>query len=305
MTERRTKDEEDPELAAYLAALGERVRDARAKRGMARRILARDSGVSERYLAQLESGAGNPSVAVLRQIARAVDYPLADLVAGPGAASPALAPLVELLAGVEPARLPAVQSLIERHLAGGGVTGPGGASRKRIALIGLRGAGKSTLGRLLAERLDLPFIELNRLVEQDYGGSIGEILALSGQPAFRRYERRALENVVAEHERAVVSTGGGLVSETATFGYLLEHCWTVWIKASPEEHMTRVIEQGDLRPMARNDEAMDDLKAILAAREPSYRRADASVDTTGQSVEESLAALMEAVRPVLRDEAAA
>ncbi|MEQ8604840.1 MAG: helix-turn-helix transcriptional regulator [Marivibrio sp.] len=302
MTERRTKDDDDPELSAYLAALGARVRDARAKRGMARRILARDSGVSERYLAQLESGAGNPSVAVLRQIARAVDYPLADLVAGPGAASPALAPLVDLLSGVDPARLPMIESLIERHLAGGGA---GATSRKRISLIGLRGAGKSTLGRLLAERLTLPFVELNRLVEQDYGGSIGEILALSGQPAFRRYERRALESVVAQHERAVISTGGGLVSESGTFGYLLEHCWTVWIKASPEEHMTRVIEQGDLRPMARNDEAMDDLKAILAAREPSYRRADASVDTTGQSVEESLSALMEAVRPVLQDEAAA
>ncbi|MCR9219186.1 MAG: helix-turn-helix transcriptional regulator [Alphaproteobacteria bacterium] len=301
MSERRGKDEEDPELAAYLAQLGERVREARAKRGMARRILARDSGVSERYLAQLESGAGNPSIAVLRQIARAVDYPLADLVAGARADSGEIAAILDLLGGVEASRLPAVRAAVERQLAG--VGGPD--KRARIALIGLRGAGKSTLGRLLAERLDLPFVELNRIVERDYGGSIGEILALNGQPALRRYERRALESVLTGHERLVLSTGGGIVSESATFGHLLEHCWTVWIKASPEEHMSRVIEQGDLRPMARNDEAMDDLKAILRAREPSYRRADAVVDTAGQTVEESLAALVEAVRPFLGEADAA
>jgi XRE family aerobic/anaerobic benzoate catabolism transcriptional regulator len=297
MSERRGKEVEDPELAGYLAELGSRVRDARAKRGMARRILARDSGVSERYLAQLESGSGNPSIAVLRQIARAVDYPLADLVSGAAQSEADLAPILDLLRGVEPAQLPAVRGAVERHLAGGA---PANDKRRRIALIGLRGAGKSTLGRLLAARLELPFIELNRIVEQDYGGSIGEILALSGQPAFRRYERRALETAVGQHDSVVISTGGGLVSETGTFAYLLEHCHTVWIKATPEEHMARVIDQGDLRPMARNDEAMEDLKAILAAREPSYRRADAVVDTSGQTVE-----LIAAVQPLIAEGAAA
>lgn len=295
MSERRVKDGEDSDLADYLAKLGARVRDARAKRGMARRILARDSGVSERYLAQLEGGTGNPSIAVLRQIASAVDYPLADLIAGTVTAEGALGEILDLLQGVEPARLPGIRAVIERHLEGGEQA----SKRQRIALIGLRGAGKSTLGRLLAARLDLPFVELNRIVERDYGGSIGEILALSGQPAFRRYERRALESALREHDRVVISTGGGIVSEPATFGLLLDHCHTVWIKASPEEHMNRVIDQGDLRPMARNDEAMEDLKAILGARESSYRRADASIDTSGQTIEESLAALVAAVRPML------
>ena len=298
MSERRTKETDDPDLTAYLTALGARVRDARAKRGMARRILARDSGVSERYLAQLEGGTGNPSVAVLRQIAHAVDYPLADLVSGTAQADGMLGPILDLLHGVENQRLPALQSTIERFLAGDQVTAPD--KRGRIALIGLRGAGKSTLGRLLAKRLDLPFVELNRIVEQDYGGSIGEILALSGQPAFGRYERRALESAVARHDRVVISTGGGIASESATFGYLLDHCHCIWIQASPEEHMSRVIEQGDLRPMARNDEAMEDLKAILTAREPSYRRASARIDTSAKTVDESLAELEVAVHGLLK-----
>lgn len=294
------KDEQDAELKAYLAALGERVRRARAKRGMARRILARDSGVSERYLARLESGAGNPSITVLRQIAAAVDYPLAELVAGEGELTDEAAGVLELLRAADPARLPALRAQIERALA----DGPNGDKRRRISLVGLRGAGKSTLGRLLAERLDLPFVELDRVVEQAYGGSVGEILALSGQPAFRRYERRVLESLLRERDAVVISTGGGIVSESATYGLLLESTFTVWLTASPEEHMGRVIDQGDLRPMARNDEAMDDLKAILKAREPYYRRADAIVDTAGRTVEESLAALLEAVAPFLAENAA-
>ena len=163
---------------------------------------------------------------------------------------------------------------------------------RRIALVGLRGGGKSTLGQLLAERLEIPFVELNRLVEQEYGGSVGEILALNGQPAFRRYERRCLERAVADHDAMVLSTAGGIVSEPSTYAYLLEHTHTIWVKASPDEHMTRVVAQGDLRPMARNAEAMEDLKAILTAREPDYRRAEATVDTSGRSVADCLDELM-------------
>ncbi len=298
------KPTDDPALRAYLTELGERVRQARAKRGMARRILARDSGVSERYLAQLESGSGNPTVAVLRQIAQAVDYPLTELVTGDGTAAtaPELAPLIARLRALSPDLLPEAKAALDRIGQPGPCSPAGLASPKagRIALIGLRGGGKSTLGRMLAERLMVPFVELNRLVERDYGGSIGEILALSGQPALRRLEHRALENTITENKTAVIATGGGIVSESATFQLLLDRCHTIWIQARPEEHMNRVIEQGDLRPMARNDEAMEDLKAILAARSPAYCQADATVDTSGITIEQSLARLESAARGLLR-----
>ncbi|MCW5699618.1 MAG: helix-turn-helix transcriptional regulator [Rhodospirillales bacterium] len=280
---------------AYLSALGTRVREARAKRGMSRRILAHDSGVSERYLALLESGGANPSITMLRKIAIAVGYPLAGLVAGHADGSLDFALTPELPDAAPWAQVSAFPGLFE-------LVGAGAASRdrcRRISLIGLRGAGKSTLGRLLAERLGCPFIELNRIVEREYGGDIGEILALGGQAALRRYEHRCLSSVIKEHDNVVVATGGGLVSEPATFALLLEHTYTVWLKASPAEHMARVIEQGDMRPMAENEEAMDDLKAILAAREPSYRMGDAVVDTSGKTVAESLEALAVAVADFL------
>lgn len=293
-------EKSDDALTAYLVALGDRVRAARARRGMARRILARDSGVSERYLAQLESGSGNPSITVLRQIADAVDYPLAELVTGE--AAPSIAPdsaeraeIAALLSRLPDSSLPDIRQALENRLGLAARAGKAG----RIALIGLRGAGKSTLGRILADRLGVPFVELNRLVEQDYGGSIGEILALSGQAAFRRIERRCLENLIESHESAVIATGGGIVSEPETFGLLMARCHSVWLRASPEEHMSRVIAQGDLRPMARNTEAMEDLKAILEARDPDYRRADASVDTSGANEAAAAAALESTVRNLL------
>ena len=294
----RTDQKQD--MQAYLAALGQRVREARAKRGMARRILARDSGVSERYLAQLESGAGNPSIAVLRQIAMAVDYPLADLVVGAGDGGPDFARILRLLETAPRSELPNIRAQVELLLTGKG----GRDKRQRVSLIGLRGAGKSTLGRLLAERFDFPFIELNRLVEQEYGGSIGEILALSGQPAFRRYERRCLEAVIRNHDSVVIATGGGIVSEAATFSLLLEKTHTVWVETSPEEHLSRVITQGDLRPMAKNDEAMEDLKAILKAREPYHPMADAAVQTSGETIAESLEQLQAVVVRLLGPDSA-
>lgn len=291
MNERKS---EDADLKAWLASLGQRVREARAKRGMARRLLARDSGVSERYLAQLESGTGNPTLAVLRQIANAVDYALPLLIGAPGskASMEKRDAVLAKLAALPQRHLEAVDAAIDGLLTQDAEHADMAMDKaQRIALIGLRGAGKSTLGRRLAEKNNVAFVELNRVVEQDYGGSIGELLALSGQPAFRRMELRALQNVLETHQSAIIATGGGIVSEPETYALLLSRCHTIWVQASPDEHMNRVIDQGDLRPMAKNAEAMEDLKAILTAREAEYRRADGRVNTSNRTVEDSLAEL--------------
>jgi XRE family transcriptional regulator, aerobic/anaerobic benzoate catabolism transcriptional regulator len=275
----------------YLRALGDRIREARARRGMTRKILARDSGVSERYLAQLESGQGNISIILLRQVAQAMGLPLADLVREGPERPVELALLLQALERLSPQELQQARQLL------GGVFGAAMAEgrRHRIALIGLRGAGKSTLGRGLAERLGVPFLELDREIERESGLELSEIFALYGQAAFRRYERRSLEAIIERHPRAVIATGGSLVSEPGTFDLLLAACFTVWLKAAPEEHMGRVIAQGDVRPMADNAEAMEDLRRILAGREALYSKADAVVDTAGRTVAESLAALQTAV----------
>jgi XRE family aerobic/anaerobic benzoate catabolism transcriptional regulator len=273
----------------YLKRLGERIRTARAQRGMTRRILARDSGVSERYLAQLEAGQGNISIALLRQVAQAMGLPLAELVREEPEPPVELRLLVESLARLSPQELGQARRLLGERF--GAVAGD---RKRRIALVGLRGAGKSTLGRRLAERFNVPFVELDREIERESGLALAEIFDLYGQAAFRRYERRALEAVLQRHPRAVIATGGSLVSESATFDLLLASCFTVWVKAAPEEHMNRVIAQGDLRPMADNEEAMDDLLRILAGRTSLYAKADAAIDTAGRSIEESLAALAEA-----------
>ena len=276
---------------AYLRQIGERVRNARARRGMTRKILARDSGVSERYLAQLESGQGNVSILLLRQIARAMGLPLADLTReGPDRAVE-FTLLRQLLERLSPEELAQAHGLLRTHFG----QALGGERGSRLALIGLRGAGKTTLGRRLAERLGAPFLDLGAEIERDSGMSLSEIFSLSGQAAYRRLERRALERVLQSHERAVIEAGGSIVSEPGTYELLLRACYTVWIKAAAEEHMSRVIAQGDYRPMAGNAEAMADLRSILAERDPLYAKADAVVDTTGQSEEESLSELLRAV----------
>jgi XRE family aerobic/anaerobic benzoate catabolism transcriptional regulator len=287
----RLKREAASDETEYLRALGERIREARARRGMTRKILARDSGVSERYLAQLESGQGNISIILLRQVAQAMGLPLADLVREGPERPVELALLLQALERLSPQEMQQARQLLS------GVFGAAMAEgrRHRIALIGLRGAGKSTLGRGLAERLGVPFLELDREIERESGLELSEIFALYGQAAFRRYERRSLEAVIERHPRAVIATGGSLVSEPGTFDLLLAACFTVWLKAAPEEHMGRVIAQGDVRPMADNAEAMEDLRRILAGRETLYSKADAVVDTAGKTVAESLAALQKAV----------
>jgi XRE family transcriptional regulator, aerobic/anaerobic benzoate catabolism transcriptional regulator len=283
-------EERDGETA-YLRLLGERIREARARRGMTRKILARDSAVSERYLAQLEAGHGNISIILLRQIAQAMGLPLADLVRDGPERPVELALLLQTLERLSPSELGQARQL----LAGAFGAAMQEGRRHRIALIGLRGAGKSTLGRALAAARGVPFIELDREIERESGLALGEIFALYGQAAFRRFERRCLETVIERHQAAVIATGGSIVSEPGTFDLLLAACLTVWLKAAPAEHMGRVLAQGDTRPMAENAEAMDDLRRILAGREALYSKADAVVDTAGKTIEESLAELSEKI----------
>src|SRR5215470_10698669 len=272
-----------PEQDEYLCRLGERVREERARRGMTRKILARDSGLSERYLAQLESGKGNLSIKLLRRIGDALNLPLARLVSTEPDEPLEIRQLVEFLRRLPAARLGEARALLDTHF----LASDRQARNRRIALIGLRGAGKSTLGSRLARHLEIPFIELDAEIERDFGLSLGEIFALSGQAAYRRSERRALGGVLERHPSFVLATGGSIVAEPETYEELLSRCFTIWITASPEEHMNRVIAQGDLRPMADNKEAMADLERILAARTPLYARADTVVDTAGRTVEAS------------------
>jgi XRE family aerobic/anaerobic benzoate catabolism transcriptional regulator len=288
MSLKKTVPSFSPAGDEYLHRLGERVREERARRGMTRKILARDSGLSERYLAQLESGKGNVSIRLLRRVSEALNLPLVRLV-GEELGEPAeLQLIVELLRRLPPDRRGEARALLDAHFA----MADRATRQRRIALIGLRGAGKSTLGDRLARHLDVPFIELDAEIERDFGLSLGEIFALSGQSAYRRSERRALGGVLERHPCFVLAAGGSIVAEPGTYEELLACCFTVWIKASPEEHMSRVIAQGDFRPMADNKEAMADLERILTARTPLYARADAVVETAGDPEEASFRRLL-------------
>jgi XRE family aerobic/anaerobic benzoate catabolism transcriptional regulator len=281
---------------AFLVALGDRLRTLRARRGHTRKALAREAGVSERHLANLETGLGNASILVLRQIAHALDCALAELIGDETTGSPEWLMIRDLLHGRSEADLQQARGALAELLA---TSGPDRARRGRIALIGLRGAGKSTLGQMLADDLGFPFVELNREIERIAGAGLAEIHALYGLTAYRRYERRALEEAIQFYPEAVIATPGGLVSEAGTFHLLLAHSFTVWLKAEPEEHMQRVIAQGDLRPMSGNAEAMEDLKRILAGRTPFYAKADLAYDTSGQELAQCHAGLRARVRDAL------
>jgi len=272
---------------AFLASMGRTVRELRERRGMARKALSQSARVSERYLAQLEAGEGNASVLLLRNVARALGVPLTDII------SPREASVEQRLIRRFLERLPEhrLEDVVFRLMRDFGQEES--ARRKRIALVGLRGAGKSTLGGALAQDIRYPFVELDREIEREAGITLSEIFLLYGQAGYRRIERRCLERALAAHDRFVLSVGGGIVSELETYNLLLLNCFTVWVKASPDEHMARVLAQGDLRPMQDNEEAMDDLKRILDAREPLYRKADATLDTSGERPEHSLAKLRE------------
>jgi XRE family aerobic/anaerobic benzoate catabolism transcriptional regulator len=231
---------------AYLSLLGDRVRAWRSEHRMTRKALSVASGVSERYLAQLEAGEGNITVLLLRKVARAMGVP--------------------------------VESLVREAQ----------AQQKCVALLGLRGAGKSTLGEKLAQSLGIPFVELDREVEKEAGAELGEVFAMYGQDAFRRFERRALERVLSQHERSVIATSGSLVTDPGTYKLLLDRCTCVWLRASPEEHMARVIAQGDMRPFKGRSAALDEIKRLLEDRNRLYSRANATVDTSGKTLKQSL-----------------
>ena len=270
----------------FLLVLGKRVRQARSRRGMTRKMAAREADVSQRHLAQLEAGEGNVSIILLRRIAAALNVSLVELFA-PEVGEPAEKVLIQRFLERLPAhRLEEVVFRLKRDF-----SEEESARRMRVALIGLRGAGKSTLGSRLARETNTPFIELDSEIEKETGMPLAEIFSLYGQSGYRAIEKRTLERVLREHNRAVLSVGGGVVSEKETYDYLLSRCYTLWIKAQPEEHMSRVIAQGDLRVLAGNDRAMEDLRRILEAREPLYRKADISLDTSGDSVEQSFGKL--------------
>ena len=282
----------EPLDAVFVTSIGRLVRLSRAKRGMTRRQLAQESGASERYLAQIESGQGNPSVLILKSIAQALDVPIIELLPRANGRPAAMTHVLDVLARTPVAELPALAELIESHAA----RHVAADRARRIALVGLRGAGKSTLGRRLADELACPFIELDRLVEQDYGARIPDLIEIAGLATFRRYERACLERVIDEHDTAVIATAGGIVSDAETYALLLRRSHTVWVRASPDEHMKRVMEQGDFRPMAQNREAMADLVAILEARRPDYARAQAELDTSGDTIERSFGKLQDVVK---------
>ena len=274
----------------FLRAFGERVRGERARRGMSRKLLADHAGISERYLTQLESGKGNVSIVLLRHIADALNLPLARLV-DDAPASPELDLIRQHLSRLTPAQLKDVYASLTEHDAAS-------SRNQRVALVGLRGAGKTTLGSKAAEALNVPFFELDREIERISGTSLASILELYGQQAYRRYELQALQELLAGHPRFVVATGGSLVSETATYELLLRSCFTVWVRTTPEEHMRRVLAQGDLRPVSQSgvgsQQAMDDLRRILEERTALYGRADLILDTTGVKPERSVRELLKA-----------
>ncbi len=282
----------------FLVALGERVRGLRARRGMTRKAVSMAANVSERHLANLEYGEGNASILVLLQVSVALQCSLAELIGDITTVSPEWLLIRELLERRDEPDLRRARIALGELLGTGG--GVPGAVSTRVALIGLRGAGKSSLGQMLAEDLNFPFVELSREIEKFAGCSVSEIQALYGQNAYRRYERRAMEEAIQIYPEAVIATPGGLVSDPATFNQLLSHCTTVWLQASPEDHMSRVLAQGDTRPMAASKEAMEDLKSILAGRAAFYSKAQITVDTSAQPLAPSFSLLRSKVREVLQ-----
>ena len=282
--DRELKDLKNP----FLAALGERTRALRSRRGLTRKSLAKAAEVSERHLANVEMGVGNASVQFLRQLAQALNCTLAELVGDETASSPEWLMIREILRGRGEAELAQARGALAAVF---GASASHAARRQRVALVGLRGAGKSTLARQLAERWAVPFIELNRSIETMAGCSLAEIHSLYGPAAYRRYEKRALEDTIQRFPRAVIATPGGIVSDPATFSLLLAHCYTVWVRATPEEHMARVVAQGDTRPMSGNLEAMGDLRRILESRAAFYSKADAAFDTSDKSLDEAFTEL--------------
>ncbi len=294
------RDQQDGQKHPFLMGLGERALALRIKRGMTRKALSNAANVSERHLANLEYGVGNVSMLVLLQLSQALGASFTQLLGEATEASPEWQKIHDMLGGASEAQLRLVRESLDGLLESSAYRGTDpGARNSRIALIGLRGAGKSTLGRLLAEDLDFPFVELSREIERLAGCSINEIQALYGQNAYRRYERRAIDEALQAYSQVVIATPGGLVSDAATYNLLLSNCTTVWLQADPKDHMERVAAQGDMRPMAGNKEAMEDLKFILAGRNAFYGKAEFHLNTSAQSQQLTFLALRKIIRDAL------
>src|ERR1700682_6349004 len=285
----RAKPTQARDTDAYLHRLGERVRTLRNQRGMTRKAVAQHAKVSERYLAQLEAGLGNCSIVLLRRIARAIGLPVTQLVQEGAEPALDLVLLSQFLERLPPDRLVEDHKLVTEHF-----SSPS-EDRRRVALIGLRGSGKSTLGQLLAERLGVPFIELDREIERRSGANLSEIFDMFGQETFRRAEREALDEGLRRHQHFVIATSGSIVTAPGTLELLLSSCFTVWVRAEPQEHMKRVMAQGDMRPMANSSRAMEDLVSILNSRAPLYDKAEAMGLNTGKTPEQNLAELLRLV----------
>ena len=287
--------DDDESKDPFLIMLGGHLRDLRARRGLTRKALAKMADVSERHLANVETGVGNASIQFLRQLTTVLNCTLAEMIGDETSSSPEWLMIREILRGRTEEELAKARSAL-----GGVFEAPTSEAsrRQRIALIGLRGAGKSSLGRMLADHLMIPFVELSRHIEGLAGCSVAEVHALYGPNAYRRYEYRALEDIIHRFPRAVIATPGGIVSDPATFNLLLSHCYSVWLKASPKDHMERVLAQGDTRPMHGNREAMEDLKNILESRAAFYSKADKSLDTSDMTQEDAIINLIDQVNDV-------
>ena len=273
MTDALKTSPADKAVDALQERVGQRVRNARETKGIPRRILSETSGVSQRYLAQLESGSGNISIALLYRVAEALDLSLESLVSDTEPTLKSEPNIGELYENAsEDIQAKVMQLLSPPHVQK--------ARAKRVCLIGLRGAGKTTLGQKVSHRLDIPFVELNTVIEELGGMAISEVMELYGQEGYRRLEAQALQHIIDTRESLILAVAGGIVAEPETYTTLLNHFHTVWVRTTPEEHMTRVRAQGDTRPMAGNPEAMEQLKRILSAREGEYARAAAQLDTS-------------------------
>ena len=280
-------------MNAYLQQLGEKLRAVRVRRGITQIQLAKQCKLSLRFLVNVELGHANISLVRLRELAAALDVPIESLAAEGVPASPAFEQSTSFLKKLPPADLRDAHKLLLEKFGGADAT----LRRARIALTGLRGAGKSTLGSLLAQRLECPFIELDKQIERASGLTLSIIFDLYGIAGYRRAERYALENILLKHPRFVLATGGSIVSDPVTYNRLLGECFTVWLRAKPEEHMARVLKQGDRRPIKQSHQAMRDLRRILWSREALYRQADAVLDTSAHSVKDSVQSLVRLIRP--------
>jgi len=273
------------ESTQLLKLVGKRVRNMRARRGMTRKMLAQHSAVSERYLAQLEQGCGNISIALLDRVAAALKTDAAELLRihdHQTAEQILVSELLRELTAVD--QKTALQMLYERFSLPA-------TSQHRVALIGLRGAGKTTIGTMLAKQLRLPFVRLVGVIEEMARMSVSEIFSLSGQPGYRRLEEQALVETLKRHDRCVIEAGGSIVTEPRMLNMLLTTCFVVWLRARPEQYIERVTLQGDLRPMLDRDDSISDLRLILSEREPFYAKAHQTIDTADLTIEESLNAV--------------